>query len=205
LHLPKRHVDWFSAASMMVADLRPQCSITTPAPGGGRRVLLAWFVHPSVRSISSQRDRPSLNASGSASHSVQGSPAQAGAGGPAPRSCVARPRGFVVPSGLSVSQAQVVADITAAAEHWGVSVSWMLRDRQLRVALPLNSVNPSGPYIGVFQFLMSTFIANGGTAATIWNPAVQANIAAEMFAHGQSASGRAPESLLGASNSEGDH
>jgi len=96
----------------------------------------------------------------------------------------ARP-GFVVPSGLSVSQAQVVADITAAAEHWGVSVTWMLRTANCESHFHWNSVNPSGPYIGVFQFLMSTFIANGGTAATIWNPVAQANIAAKMFAHGQ--------------------
>ena len=93
---------------------------------------------------------------------------------------------FVVPSGLSVNQAQVVADITAAAERWGVSVSWMLRTANCESHFHWNSVNPSGPYIGVFQFLMSTFIANGGTAATIWSPAVQANIAAKMFAHGQS-------------------
>ncbi len=97
----------------------------------------------------------------------------------------ARP-GFVIPAGLSVSQAQVVADITAAATHWGVSVSWMLKTANCESHFHWNSVNPSGPYIGVFQFLMSTFIANGGTAATIWNPAVQANIAAKMFAHGQS-------------------
>jgi hypothetical protein len=97
----------------------------------------------------------------------------------------ARP-GFVVPSGLSVSQAQVVADITAAAEHWGVSVTWMLKTANCESHFHWNSVNPSGPYIGVFQFLMSTFIANGGTAATIWNPAVQANIAAKMFAEGRS-------------------
>ena len=82
--------------------------------------------------------------------------------------------GFVVPGGLSVSQAQVVADITAAAEHWGVSVSWMLKTANCESHFHWNSVNRSGPYIGVFQFLMSTFIANGGTAATIWNPAVQA-------------------------------
>jgi hypothetical protein len=93
---------------------------------------------------------------------------------------------FVVPSGLSVSQAQVVADITAAAERWGVSVSWMLRTANCESHFHWNSVNPRGPYIGVFQFLMSTFIANGGTAATIWDPAAQANIAAKMFAHGQS-------------------
>ena len=100
------------------------------------------------------------------------------------RARVSRP-GFIIPSGLSVSQAQVVADITAAATHWGVSVSWMLRTANCESHFHWNSVNPSGPYIGVFQFLMSTFIANGGTAATIWSPVAQANIAAKMFAHGQ--------------------
>jgi hypothetical protein len=104
----------------------------------------------------------------------------------APRRVRASRPAFVVPSGLSVSQAQVVADITAAAEHWGVSVSWMLKTANCESHFHWNSVNPRGPYIGVFQFLMSTFIANGGTAATIWDPAAQANIAAKMFAHGQS-------------------
>jgi hypothetical protein len=93
--------------------------------------------------------------------------------------------GFVVPQGLSVSQAQVVADITAAAEKYGVSVSWMLKTANCESHYHWNSVNPSGPYIGVFQFLMSTFIANGGTAASIWDPVAQANIAAKMFANGQ--------------------
>jgi hypothetical protein len=92
----------------------------------------------------------------------------------------------VVPQGLSVSQAQVVADITAAAERYGVSVSWMLKTANCESHFHWNSVNPSGPYIGVFQFFRSTFIANGGTAASIWDPAAQANIAAKMFAHGQS-------------------
>jgi hypothetical protein len=85
-----------------------------------------------------------------------------------------------------VSQAQVVADITAAAEKYGVSVSWMLQTANCESHYHWNSLNPSGPYYGVFQFRMSTFIANGGTAATIWNPAVQADIAAKMFADGQS-------------------
>jgi hypothetical protein len=93
---------------------------------------------------------------------------------------------FVVPTGLSVSQAQVVADITASATKWGVSVTWMLKTANCESHFHWNSVNPGGPYIGVFQFLMSTFIANGGTAATIWNPAVQANIAAKMFSEGRS-------------------
>jgi hypothetical protein len=93
---------------------------------------------------------------------------------------------FVVPQGLSVSQAQVVADITAAAEQYGVNVAWMLRTANCESHFHWNSVNPSGPYIGVFQFLLSTFVANGGTAASIWNPVAQADIAAKMFAHGQS-------------------
>jgi hypothetical protein len=99
---------------------------------------------------------------------------------------VHRRPGFVVPKGLSVSQAQVVADITIAAQKYGVNVAWMLRTANCESHFHWNSVNPSGPYIGVFQFLMSTFISNGGTAATIWDPMAQALIAAKMFAHGQS-------------------
>jgi hypothetical protein len=63
----------------------------------------------------------------------------------------------------------------------------MLRTANCESHFHWNSVNRSGPYIGVFQFLMSTFISNGGTAASIWDPVAQANIAAMMFAHGQSA------------------
>jgi hypothetical protein len=99
---------------------------------------------------------------------------------------VHRVPGFVVPKGLSVSQAQVVADITIAAQRYGVNVAWMLRTANCESHFHWNSVNRSGPYIGVFQFLMSTFISNGGTAATIWDPMAQALIAAKMFAHGQS-------------------
>jgi hypothetical protein len=99
---------------------------------------------------------------------------------------VHRRPGFVVPKGLSVSQAQVVADITIAAQKYGVNVAWMLRTANCESHFHWNSVNPSGPYIGVFQFLKSTFISNGGTAATIWDPMAQALIAAKMFAHGQS-------------------
>jgi len=99
---------------------------------------------------------------------------------------VHRRPGFIVPKGLSVSQAQVVADITIAAQKYGVNVAWMLRTANCESHFHWNSVNPSGPYIGVFQFLMSTFISNGGTAATIWDPMAQALIAAKMFAHGQS-------------------
>jgi SLT domain-containing protein len=47
-----------------------------------------------------------------------------------------------------------------------------------------NAYNGSGPYEGLFQFLPSTFRAHGGT--DIWDPTQQAQIAATMFANGQS-------------------
>ena len=44
--------------------------------------------------------------------------------------------------------------------------------------------NPAGPYIGLFQFLPSTFRAHGGT--DIYDPWQQSEITATMLAAGQS-------------------
>ena len=77
----------------------------------------------------------------------------------------------------------VVAIIEAAAARWGVSGSWMVGIARCESGLRTNAVNPSGPYLGLFQFLQSTFTHNGGT--NIWSAADQANIAAKMLAHGQ--------------------
>jgi hypothetical protein len=49
--------------------------------------------------------------------------------------------------------------------------------------LRTTAYNPRGPYIGLFQFLQSTFSHNGGT--NIYDAADQANITAKMLAHGQ--------------------
>ena len=187
MHLPKRARGLVLGCLMMVAGPATAVLITTPAQGAAASASLVRSSVGEVDRLTNVTARPD-DASGSVrprSSPGRSGRAQGGATGSPPRRDPSRP-GFVVPSGLSVSQAQVVADITAAAEHWGVSVSWMLKTANCESHFHWNSVNPSGPYIGVFQFLMSTFIANGGTAATIWNPAVQANIAAKMFAHGQS-------------------
>jgi hypothetical protein len=182
LHIPRRARGLVLGCLMMVAGPATAVLITTPSQGlaasaslvrssvGEVDRLTNVIVHPMMLRVrepilpSSYRPNPAVIRVHRA---------------------VLRPA-FVVPQGLSVSQAQVVADITAAAEKWGVSVSWMLKTANCESHFHWNSVNPSGPYIGVFQFLMSTFIANGGTAASIWDPAAQANIAAKMFAHGQS-------------------
>jgi hypothetical protein len=188
LHLPKRARGLVLGCLMMVAGPATAVLITTPAQGAV--AASASLVRSSVGQVNLLTNvtaRPLMLRVRQATPLRAAPPA---APKPAPvvrhRIALRASPAFVVPGGLSVSQAQVVADITAAAEHWGVSVSWMLKTANCESHYHWNSVNPSGPYIGVFQFLMSTFIANGGTAATIWNPAVQANIAAKMFAHGQS-------------------
>ena len=77
----------------------------------------------------------------------------------------------------------VVSIIRAAAARWGVSGDWMVSIASCESGLRPNAYNPGGPYYGLFQFLMSTFRANGGT--NIWDPADQANVAAKMLARGQ--------------------
>jgi hypothetical protein len=83
----------------------------------------------------------------------------------------------------SYSAGSVAGIIYAAAARWGVSGAWMVSIAQCESGLNPRSLNPRGPYYGLFQFLMSTFVHNGGT--NIWDPADQANIAAKMLAHGQ--------------------
>ena len=182
MHLPKRARGLVLGFLMLVAGPATAVLITTPAQGAAASASLVRSSVGEIDRLTNVTTHPMMLRVRSAmlfKVVVAAKPV-------APhRARVVRPA-FVVPSGLSVSQAQVVADITAAAEHWGVSVSWMLQTANCESHYHWNSVHPSGPYIGVFQFLMSTFIANGGTPATIWSPVAQANIAAKMFAHGQS-------------------
>jgi hypothetical protein len=183
MHLPRRARGLVLGCIMMVAGPATAVLITTPTQGVAASASLVRSsvgevdrltnvtLHPMMLRVrepilpSTYRPKPVV----------------------VPRVRVSHPRPtFMVPEGLSVSQAQVVADITAAAEHYGVNVAWMLRTANCESHFHWNSVNPRGPYIGVFQFLMSTFVANGGTAASIWNPVAQANIAAKMFSEGRS-------------------
>jgi hypothetical protein len=182
MHMPKRARGLVLGCLMMVAGPATAVLITTPSQGLAASASL-------VRSSVGEVDRATNVIHYQMMLRVR-APILPSSYRPQPPVVRAHPHHaaprFVVPQGLSVSQAQVVADITAAAERYGVSVSWMLKTANCESHFHWNSVNPRGPYIGVFQFLMSTFIANGGTAASIWDPAAQANIAAKMFAHGQS-------------------
>jgi hypothetical protein len=183
LHFPKRARGLVLGFLMLVAGPATAVLITTPTQGAAASASLVRSSVGEIDRLTNVITHPVMLRVRSAMMFKVAVPAVKAA--PPRHVRVSRPA-FVVPSGLSVSQAQVVADITAAAQHWGVSVAWMLKTANCESHFHWNSVNPRGPYIGVFQFLMSTFIANGGTAATIWDPAAQANIAAKMFAHGQS-------------------
>jgi hypothetical protein len=81
------------------------------------------------------------------------------------------------------SAGTIEAIIYAAATKYGVSYSWMLKIARCESSLNPRAYNPAGPYIGLFQFLPSTFRAHGGT--DIYDPVQQANITADMLAHGQ--------------------
>jgi len=79
---------------------------------------------------------------------------------------------------------EVIAILTAAAQSAGIAPSWLISTATCESNLNPYSQNPSGPYDGLLQFLPSTFRAHGGT--DIWDPTQQAQIAATMFASGES-------------------
>jgi Transglycosylase-like domain len=182
LHLPKRVRGLVLGCLMLVGGPATAVLITTPTQGVAASASLVRSSVGEIDRLTNVTAQPMMLRIRSSMLVTIPKPKPPAA----PRRARTVRPGFVVPKGLSVSQAQVVADITAAAQHWGVDVAWMLRTANCESHFHWNSVNPSGPYIGVFQFLMSTFISNGGTAASIWDPVAQANIAAKMFAHGQS-------------------
>jgi soluble lytic murein transglycosylase-like protein len=97
----------------------------------------------------------------------------------------ARPRVVAPPiaAGPPADPNSVIGIIEAAAARWGVSGSWMVKIARCESGLRPNAYNPRGPYVGLFQFLQSTFTHNGGT--NIYDAADQANIAAKMLANGQ--------------------
>ena len=146
MHLPKRARGLVLGCLMMVAGPATAVLITTPAQGAV--AASASLVRSSVGEVNLLTNvtaRPlMLRVRPATPFRAAPSRAQAGAGGPPPHR-VARHPSFIVPSGLSVSQAQVVADITAAAERWGVSVVVDAQDRQLRIALPLELREPERP------------------------------------------------------------
>jgi hypothetical protein len=87
-----------------------------------------------------------------------------------------------LPAGPVLAPDSVEGIIRAAAARHGVSPDWMVKIARCESGLRPHAFNPVGPYYGIFQFLMSTFRAHGGT--DIWDPSQQAEITATMLSHG---------------------
>jgi soluble lytic murein transglycosylase-like protein len=160
-------------AATLVADRQPQAGQTQPPVNDAQsavRIELRSAPLAVAELLHAQTPPPATPAP-----TAQPAPA------PAPR-----PRPTVKPlvvAGPPAAPGSVVAIIEAAAYRWGVSGSWMVSIARCESGLRTTAVNASGPYLGLFQFLQSTFTHNGGT--NIWSAADQANIAAKMLAHGQ--------------------
>ncbi len=101
----------------------------------------------------------------------------------APPTATPKPAAPAIPAAPPATPGTIQAIIQQAANTYGVSYPWMLKIAQCESGLNPRAYNPAGPYYGLYQFLMSTFRANGGT--DIWDPVQQANITAKMLAHGQ--------------------
>ena len=157
-------------AATLVADRQPQAGPTRPAVDDAQsavRIELRSAPLAVAELLHAQTPPPAT-------------PAPIARPAPAPRP---HPTVQPVVAGPPAAPGSVVAIIEAAAYSWGVSGSWMVKIARCESGLRTNAVNPSGPYLGLFQFLQSTFRANGGT--NIWSAADQSNIAAKMLAHGQ--------------------
>jgi Transglycosylase SLT domain len=87
-----------------------------------------------------------------------------------------------LPIGPPPAPGSIEAIIRDAASRHGVSPDWMVKIARCESGLRPHAFNPVGPYYGIFQFLMSTFRAHGGT--DIWDPYQQAEITATMLSHG---------------------
>lgn len=86
------------------------------------------------------------------------------------------------PSAPRPSLAQVQSAIVGAAQAHGLEPAKLLALAECESGQSPFSIEPHGHY-GLFQFLPSTFAANGGR--NLWDYADQAAITAAMIAHGQ--------------------
>jgi chromosome segregation ATPase len=89
------------------------------------------------------------------------------------------------PSGGSrYSQQQIISIIRTAASRYGANGDQMVRVAQCESGLNPRAYDPYSGASGLFQFMPGTFYGRGGH--DIWDPTDQSNVAAKMFAQGQS-------------------
>jgi soluble lytic murein transglycosylase-like protein len=174
LRLPARIRGVGLGLAVLAAAPIVAAALTTSAPG---HIVASGPLRTHLASVQAVRDVPNVPTRELRLHAPFPPPPP-----PAPSPKPARKPGIFVPA-ASWPHTAVVAIIVAAAQRWGVDPNFLLRIAECESGMRPTAINRSGPYYGLFQFLMSTFVHNGGT--NIWDPTDQANIAAKMIAHGQ--------------------
>jgi septal ring factor EnvC (AmiA/AmiB activator) len=82
------------------------------------------------------------------------------------------------------AQQQIISIIRTAAARYGANGDQMVRVAQCESGLNPRAYDPYSGASGLFQFMPGTFYGHGGH--DIWDPTDQSNVAAQMFAQGQS-------------------
>jgi soluble lytic murein transglycosylase-like protein len=112
------------------------------------------------------------------------SPTPSAVPAPAQPAAPPKPAAPAPPVAVAPSQQAVADIIRAAAAKYGADANQMIRVARCESGLNPNAYNRGGGYSGLFQFAPSTFYAHGGH--NIWDAADQSDVAARMFAAGQS-------------------
>jgi len=171
------------AARNLVPAQSFQLTLPTPTPSP---VAARPRPHPRPRSTpraaasASPLLAPTASPTASPTANPTAAPSPHATASPQPSAAVS-PRAEIVavpPSG------SIAGDILAAAQRFGVSYTWLLGVATCESGLDPLAVNGSSGATGLFQFMPSTFYGHGGT--DIWSPVQQANVAASMFAAGES-------------------
>jgi len=86
--------------------------------------------------------------------------------------------------GRTYTQQQIISIIRTAASTYGANGDQMVRVARCESGLNPRAYDPYSGASGLFQFMPGTFYGHGGH--DIWDPTDQSNVAAKMFAQGQS-------------------
>jgi hypothetical protein len=98
-----------------------------------------------------------------------------------------KPKAEVAPVEVTKDLPDFETFIIQKCSQYGCNPDQLIRVMYCESGGRVNAVNPAGPYIGLFQFLSSTFYSNAKfiPGANINNGYHQIEVAAKMFANGQ--------------------
>lgn len=130
---------------------------------------------------------PGGEAAGQAPPLVQRTPPTAPAAATTARPAAAPASAPAAPTDYPPGSVQDII-VKAFSPYGQGAVEWGLRVARCESGYDPRAVNPAGPYLGLFQFLMATFKATPYGGQDIFDPVANANAAAWKFANGGASS-----------------